>query len=106
MIALFKSLKDQLGDQRGGSEWESIKILFKELGPKSQSQLQKSHTNTNRQDNIVMDQLQDLGTIPQSTRKSTREEAKEPNKLGKFLRTDRTVRLATTDCPPKGGRTL
>jgi hypothetical protein len=53
-----------------------------------------------------MDQLQDLGTIPQSTRKSTREEAKEPNKLGKFLRTDRTVRLATIDCPPKGGRTL
>jgi hypothetical protein len=53
-----------------------------------------------------MDQLQDLGTIPQSTRKSTREEAKEPNKLGKFLRTDRTVRLATTDCPPKGGWTL
>jgi hypothetical protein len=65
----------------------------------SQSQLQKSHTNTNRQDNVVMDQLQVLGMIPRSTHESTRREAKEPIKLGKFLRTDRTVRLAVADCP-------
>jgi hypothetical protein len=76
------------------------------LQPMSQSQLQKSHTNTNRQDNVVMDQLQVLGTIPRSTRGSTREEAKEPNKLGKFMCTDQTVRLAIADCPPKGGRTV
>jgi hypothetical protein len=74
--------------------------------PKSQSQLQKSHTNTNCQNNVVMDQLQVIGTIPQSTRGSTREEAKEPNKLGKFLRIDRIVRLATADCPPKAGWTV
>jgi hypothetical protein len=30
----------------------------------SQSQLQKSHMNINRQDNIVMDQLHVLGMIP------------------------------------------
>jgi hypothetical protein len=53
-----------------------------------------------------MDQLQVLGTIPRSTRGSTREEAKEPNKLGKFMCTDQTVRLAIADCPPKGGRTV
>jgi hypothetical protein len=75
--------------------------------PMSQLQLQKSYMNTNRQDNVVMDQLQVLGTIPQSTRGSTREEAKEPNKLGKILHTDRTVRRregglsrqAGEDCP-------
>jgi hypothetical protein len=27
MRVLFFLLKDQIGDQRGGSEWESIKIL-------------------------------------------------------------------------------
>jgi hypothetical protein len=72
----------------------------------SKSQLQKSHTNTNRQDNIVMDQLQVLGTIPRSTCGSTREEAKEPIKLGKILRKNWTVRLAAMDCPPKEGRTV
>jgi hypothetical protein len=37
-------LKDQFGDKRGGSEWEPIKILLKELGlcPKIKS---RSHTN-------------------------------------------------------------
>jgi hypothetical protein len=74
--------------------------------PTSQSQLQKSHTNTNRQDNVVMDQLQVLGTIPQSTRGSTREEAKERIKLGEKLRKDRTVRLAAADHPPEKGRTV
>jgi phenylpropionate dioxygenase-like ring-hydroxylating dioxygenase large terminal subunit len=68
--------------------------------PKSHSQLQMSHTNTSRQDNVVLDQLQVLGVIPWSTRGSTRVEAKEPIKLGKFLRTGRTVRLAVADCPP------
>jgi hypothetical protein len=53
-----------------------------------------------------MDQLQVLGTIPRSTRGSTRKEAKEPNNLGKNLPTDRTVRLAVTDCPPEKGRTV
>jgi hypothetical protein len=38
-----------------------------------------------------MDELQVLGTIPRNTRGSTREEAKEPIKLGKNQRTDRTV---------------
>jgi hypothetical protein len=71
-----------------------------------QSQLQKSRTNTYRQDNIVMDQLQVLGTIPRSTRGSTREEAKEPIKLGKILCIDQTVRLAAADCPPRKGRTV
>jgi hypothetical protein len=72
----------------------------------SQSQLQKSHTNTNGQDNIVMDQLQVLGTIPRSTHGSTKEGAKEPIKLGKFLCTDRTVCLAVVNCPPgRGGLT-
>jgi hypothetical protein len=65
-----------------------------------QYQLQKSHTNTNRKYNVVMDQLQVLGMIPQSTRRSTREEAMQPIKLGKILRTDRIVRQAATDCPP------
>jgi hypothetical protein len=65
----------------------------------SQLQLQKSHTNTNRQDNVVMDQLQVLGTNPRSTCVSTRKDAKEPIKLCKFLHTDRIVRLATADCP-------
>jgi hypothetical protein len=72
----------------------------------SQSQLQKSHTNTNRQDNIVMDQLQVLGTIPWNTQRSTREEAKEPIKLGKILRTEQIVPLAVTDCPLEKGRTV
>jgi hypothetical protein len=37
-------LKDRIGDQRGGSEWEPIKILLKELGlcPKFKS---RSHTD-------------------------------------------------------------
>jgi hypothetical protein len=74
--------------------------------PMSQSQLQKSHSNTNRQDNIVMDQLQVLGTIPQSTRGSTRKETKESNNLGKNLRTDQTVRLAVADCSAEMGRTV
>jgi hypothetical protein len=72
----------------------------------SQSQLQKSHMNTNHQDNVVMDQLQFLRTIPRSTRGSTREEAKEPIKLGKILRKDWTVRLAAADYPPGKGHTV
>jgi hypothetical protein len=63
----------------------------------------KSHTNTNRQDNVVMDQLQVLGRIPRSTRRSTRREAKELIKLGKILLTDRTVHLTVADCPPGRG---
>jgi hypothetical protein len=96
-------LKDRLGDQRGGSESEPIKILLKELCL-CQSQHQKLHTNTNCQDNVVMDQLQVLRTIPRSTRGSTRKEAKEPNNLGKNLLTDRTVRLAIADCLLEKGR--
>jgi hypothetical protein len=97
-------LKDWLGDQRGGSEWEPIKILLKELGL-CLNRNSKSHTlaRTNRQDNVVMDQLQVLGTIPRSTHGSTRKEAKGPIKLGKFLHTDRTVRLAATNCPSRRG---
>jgi hypothetical protein len=53
--------------------------------PMSQSQLRKSHTNTNLQDNVVMDQLR------RNTRGSTREEAKELIKLGKNQRIDRIV---------------
>jgi hypothetical protein len=99
-------MKDRIGDQRGGSEWEPIKILLQRTRPMSQSQLQWSHTNTSRQDNIVMDQLQFLGTIPRRTCESTRREAMEPNKLGKILRTDRTIRLAAAGCPPGKGRTV
>jgi hypothetical protein len=58
------SMKDRLGNQRGGSEWEPIKILLKELGLCPNPQLQKSHTNTNPQENVVVDQLQVLGKIP------------------------------------------
>jgi hypothetical protein len=87
-----------LATTEGGSEWDLIKNLLQRTRPMSQTQLQKSHTNTNRQDNVVMDQLQVLGTIPRSTRGSTRREAKKPIKLGKFLRIDLTVRLATADC--------
>jgi hypothetical protein len=53
-----------------------------------------------------MDQLQVLRTIPRSTRGSTREEAKEPIKLGKILRKDWTVRLAAADYPPGKGHTV
>jgi hypothetical protein len=74
--------------------------------PMSQSQLRKSHTNTNRQDNIVMGQLQVLGTIPRRTRTSTRKDAKEPIKLGKFLRTDHTVHLAARGLSGREGRTV
>jgi hypothetical protein len=74
--------------------------------PMSQSQLQKSHTNTYHQDNVVMYQLQVLGMISQSTRGSTRKEAKEPNTLGNNPCTDRTVHLVVADCPPEMGRTV
>jgi hypothetical protein len=83
-----------------------IKILLQRTRHMSQSQLKKSHTNTNRQDNVVMDQIQVLGTIPRNTRRSRIEEAKEPIKLGKILRTDRTVCPATADCPRGKGWTV
>jgi hypothetical protein len=85
-------LKDRIGDQRGGSEWELIKIILQRTRLMSQSQLQKSHTNNNRQDNVVMDQLQVLGTIPRSTHGSTRKEA----------RTYQTWQDSAyrSDCPP------
>jgi hypothetical protein len=99
-------LKDRIGDQRGGSEWEPIKIPPQRTRPMSKSQLQNSHTNTNHQDNVVMDQLQVLGSIPRSTRGRTREETKEPIKFRKILRIDRTVRLAVAECTPGKGRTV
>jgi hypothetical protein len=74
--------------------------------PISQSQLQKSHTNTNCQDNVVMDQLQVLATISRGTHRSTQKEEKDPNNLGKNLRIDRTVCLAAADYPPEKGRTV
>jgi hypothetical protein len=53
-----------------------------------------------------MDQLQVLGTIPLNTHGSTREEAKEPMKLGKILCTKRIVRLAAADYLPEKGWTV
>jgi hypothetical protein len=99
-------MKDQIGDQRGGSEWELIKILLQRTRPMSQWQLQRSHTNTNRQDNVVMDQLQNQGMIPRSTHGSNRREAKERTKLGKFLCTDQTACLDVADCTLGRGRTV
>jgi hypothetical protein len=53
-------LKDRLGDQRGGSEWEPIKILLKNLAyaPKS---LPKNLAYT-CQDHVVTTDLLTLGT--------------------------------------------
>jgi hypothetical protein len=53
-------LKDRLGDQRGGSEWEPIKILLKNLAyaPKS---LPKNLAHT-CEDHVVTTDLPTLGT--------------------------------------------
>jgi hypothetical protein len=67
---------------------------------------ESSHPPLPHLDNIVMDQLQVLGTIPRSTRGSTGKEEKKPIKLGKFLCTDRNARLVAVDCPLGRGWTV
>jgi hypothetical protein len=81
-------LKDQLGDQRGGSEWKPIKILF---APNSQSGIPTRVC----QGHVVTTILPTLGTNPkQSQSRSTNQEAKD---LATQRTTRRTVREPTVD---------
>jgi hypothetical protein len=87
-----------------------VKILLKEPGlyprqnPVTHERWIESHTN--RQDNKVMDEPQVLGTVPRSTRGSTKEGRKEPNQRAKQPgsgglsgQAGRTVRKGRADCP-------
>jgi hypothetical protein len=94
-------------------EWVGAgKILLKEPGlyprqiPVTHERWIESHTN--RQHNKVMDQPQVLGTIPWSTRGSTKErreesnqETKQPGSGGPSSQEGRTVRTSQADRPPR-----
>jgi hypothetical protein len=87
-------MKDQIGDQRGGSEWEPIKILLKELGlcPKIKP-TEPTLAQVNRQGYVVIEELLTLGAILGSPSGS-------PNQ---GIKTNRTT-PNQTGLPWQGGR--
>jgi hypothetical protein len=95
-------LKDRLGDQRGGSEWEPIKILLLRENsiytPNSQPRIPTRVC----QGHVVTTDVPTLGTNPkQSQSGSTKQEAKD---LAILQQPRRTVRGHLADCPrlPRG----
>jgi hypothetical protein len=91
---------DRLGDQRGGSEWESIKILLRRENSAYTPNLQSRIPTRVRQGHIVTMDIPTLGTNPKRTRSgSTNQEAKD---LAIQYSAGRTVRELGAD----GLRTL
>jgi hypothetical protein len=90
-------LKDQLGDQRGGSEWEPIKILLQRensvYAPNSEPRIPTRVC----QGHVVTTDLPTLGTNPKQSRsESTIQEAKD---LAVPQYTRRTIRGLQADHP-------
>jgi hypothetical protein len=95
-------LKDQLGDQRGGSEWERIKILLLRENSAYTPNSQPGIPTRVCQGHVVTTDVPTLGTNPkQSQSGSTKQEAKD---LAVLKQPRRTVRGHLADCPraPRG----
>jgi hypothetical protein len=97
------SLKDRLGDQRGGSEWEPIKILLQRENSAYVPNSQPRIPTRVCQGYIVTTDLPTLGTNPKrSQSRSTSQEAKD---LAALRNTKWTVRGDRADGPHgTGGR--
>jgi hypothetical protein len=98
-------LKDRLGDQRGGSEWDPIKILLQRENPAYALISQPRIPTRVCQGHVVKLDLPTVGTNPKrSQNRSTTQEAKDLAVLRMPLR---TVRGQRGDGPlPTGGRSV
>jgi hypothetical protein len=90
-------MKDRLGDQRGGSEWEPIKILLlRENSAYTPNSPPRIPTRV-CQGHIVTADVQNLGTNPkQSQSGSTKQEGKD---LAILKQPRRTIHCHLADCP-------
>jgi hypothetical protein len=95
-------VRDRLGDQRGGSEWEPIKsLLLRENSAYTPNSQPRIPTRV-CQGHIVTTNVPTLGTNPKrSQSRSTKQEAKD---LAILQQPRRTVRGHLADCPrsPRG----
>jgi hypothetical protein len=95
--AVIAFLKDRLGDQRGGSEWEPIKILLQRgnsaYTPNSQPRIPIRVC----QGHVVTTDLPTLGTNPKQSRSES--ETQGANDLATQHCTRRTVSKHLADCP-------
>jgi hypothetical protein len=74
----FVSLKDRLGDQRGGSEWEPIKILLLRENSAYTPNSQPRILTRVCQGHIVTTDVTTLGTNPKRSQSgSSNQEAKD-----------------------------
>jgi hypothetical protein len=99
----YNLLKDRLGDQRGGGEWELIKILLRRENSTYTPNSQPRISTRVCQGHVVTTDLPTLGTNPKRSRSgSTYQEAKD---LAILRSAGRTVREPGADGPlPTGGR--
>jgi hypothetical protein len=95
-------LKDRLGDQRGGSEWEPIKILLLRENSAYTPNSQPRIPTRVCQGHVVTTDVPTLETNPKRSQSgSTKQEAKD---LAVLQQSRRTVRGHQVDCPrsPRG----
>jgi hypothetical protein len=83
-------VKDQLGDQRGGSEWEPIKILLKRENSAYVSSSQPRIPSRVCQGHVVTTDLRTLGANRKRSR--SERETQEAKDLATLRSTRRTVR--------------
>jgi hypothetical protein len=90
-------VKDRLGNQRGGSEWEPIKILLQRENSTYAPNSRPRILTRVCQGHVVTTDLPTLGTNPKQTRSgNTTQEAKD---LAVLRNSRRTVREAGADGP-------
>jgi hypothetical protein len=96
------ALKDRLGDQRGGSEWEPIKILLQRENPTYTTNSQPRILTRVCQGHVVTTDLPTLGTNPKRSQSgSTIQEARD---LAVLQQPWQTVRDPGADGPRSPGR--
>jgi hypothetical protein len=101
----FEDTKDQLGDQRGGSEWEPIKILLLSENSAYTPNSQPRIPTRVCQGHVVTTDLPTLGTNPKQSRsESTNQETKDLVILRAPFRTVRDPRADGPRSP--GGRSV
>jgi hypothetical protein len=95
-------LKDRLGDQRGGGEWELIKILFQRENSAYALNSQPRIPTQVWQGHVVTTDLPTLGTNPKRSRSESK--TQEAKNLAALRSTRQTVRKHWADHPRCLGR--
>jgi hypothetical protein len=97
-------VKDRLGDQSGGIEWEPIKILLQRENSPNASNSQPRIPTRVCQGSIVTAHLPTLGATPNDPKEKAKLKEQKAYQLstgpgGLSVSTGRTIRKAWADCP-------